>query len=181
MTGKFYLRMEFDANGKIYKILNEEKQTNFNNILTNINNILRELYYSLYEDARTVQPIFNEFQSNITNSLTQFYNDIKILPQLKTEEFKYELERILLKVNQTTANTYSEVYQSINKTTKEYNTILTNIQNGEESFVTSIKTNSSNIVEDFIEKNKDNLDKLFEAWTKFLNDIIPELEEKKKT
>jgi gas vesicle protein len=180
MTGKFYIRMEFDANGKVYKILNKEKLTNFYNILTNINNILIEIYIALYEDSKTVQPIFDEFQSNITNSLTQFYNDIKILPQLKTEEFKYELERILLKVNETTASTYTEVYQNINNATKEYNTILTNIENGEESFVTSIKTNSSNIVEDFIEKNKDNLDKLFEVWTQFYNDVIPELEERKK-
>ena len=117
MTGKFYIRMEFDANGNIYTILNEEKQTNFNNILTNINNILREIYIALYEDSKTVQPIFDEFQSNITKSLTEFYNKIKILPQLKTEEFKYELERILLKVNEKTVNTYNEVYQSINKAT----------------------------------------------------------------
>ena len=88
---------------------------------------------------------------------------LKFLPQFKTKEFKLELERILLKVNEKTVNTYNEVYQSINKATQEYSTILTNIQNGEESFVTSIKTTSSNIVEDFIEKNKDNLDKLFEA------------------
>ena len=64
---------------------------------------------------------------------------LKFLPQLKTKEFKLELERILLKVNEKTVNTYNEVYQSINKATQEYSTILTNIQNGEESFVTSIK------------------------------------------
>ena len=64
---------------------------------------------------------------------------LKFLPQFKTKEFKLELERILLKVNEKTVNTYNEVYQSINKATQEYSTILTNIQNGEESFVNSIK------------------------------------------
>ncbi len=64
---------------------------------------------------------------------------LKFLPQLKTKEFKLELERILLKVNEKTVNTYNEVYQNINKATQEYSTILTNIQNGEESFVNSIK------------------------------------------
>ena len=64
---------------------------------------------------------------------------LKFFPQLKTKEFKLELERILLKVNEKTVNTYNEVYQIINKVTQEYSTILTNIQNGEESFVNSIK------------------------------------------
>ena len=68
-----------------------------------------------------------------------FIMKLKFLPQLKTKEFKLELERILLKVNEKTANTYNEVYQSINKATQGYSTILTNIQNGEESFVNSIK------------------------------------------
>ena len=83
MDGNFYIKMNFDANGKLYNILNEEKQTNFNNILTNINNILREIYIALYEDSKTVQPIFDEFQSNITNSLAEFYNEIKIFTTIQ--------------------------------------------------------------------------------------------------
>ena len=78
---------------------------------------------------------------------------LKFLPQLKTKEFKLELERILLKVNQTTANTYTEVYQNINKATQEYNTILTNIQNGEESFVTSIKQLQVILLKILLKKN----------------------------
>ena len=95
----FKIRMNFDVNGEQYEIFSFEKQTNFNIIISQIKILIWTIYNLLYEDSKTVQPIFNEFQSNITNSLTQFYNEIKILPQLKTEEFKYELERILLKVN----------------------------------------------------------------------------------
>ena len=40
-NGKVYVRMDFDGNGKIYNIFTFEKQTNFNNIITNINEILR--------------------------------------------------------------------------------------------------------------------------------------------
>ncbi len=86
----------------------------------------------------------------------------------------------MLNVNETTANTYSEVYQSNTQATQEYNMILFDIQNGEESYITSIKTSSRNTVEDFIEINKANLETLFNAWTQFYNRVISELEEKKR-
>ena len=79
------------------------------------------------------------FNQRLQLNQLNFIMKLKFLPQFKTKEFKLELERILLKVNEKTVNTYNEVYQSINKATQEYNTILTNIQNGEESFVNSIK------------------------------------------
>ncbi len=179
-NGSFNIKMNFDANGKLYEVFSFEKSTNFNEIIENIQFIIKQIYIILVKDKNIVQPVLNEFELKIKEILDQFYNEIKILPQLNKEEFTNELKRIILIVNETTINKYNEIYESSIKANQEYNKILTDIQNNRENFVSSIKTISSEAVVDFIENNKNKLEILFNEWTKFYQNIIEELEENKK-
>ena len=79
-NGSFYIKMNFNANGKLYEVFSFEKSTNFDEIIENIQITLRKIYIILVNDKNIVQPVLNEFELKIKEILDDFYNEIKILP-----------------------------------------------------------------------------------------------------
>ena len=67
MEDKFYIDMIFEINGKETTIFSQEKHTSFNDIIDNINKILRKVYYLLMKMI-----LFNQFLMNMKQTLKHY-------------------------------------------------------------------------------------------------------------
>ena len=162
------MEMIFDANGKSTKLFSQVKKTNFERILNGIKNIKNEIVFLSYEEFNYIKLIFDKYVDIINEQLNKLYINNSNQPQLDTNYFIKELNKILNLVNESSINNYSYVYENTSITINEYNNLLSKIKSNEEEYIKSIKTNSNSNIENFISINKKNLDNLYNSWEEYI-------------
>ena len=177
-NGKFYNEMFLEINEESIILFSEQKQTNFYKILDNIYYIKEVIYLILIDEFSSNRQIFDEYEIKIKEQLNRLYIDIPFQPQIDSNYFIKELNKILYLIKDSISNNFNYVYENTSNAIDKYNDLLSTIQSNNEQYIQLIKTTLNSSIENFTSINKGNIDNLYDSWIKFYENISLELEKR---
>ena len=169
--GLFSFELNFNRDGEVINIMTDEKYTNFNEILDNIDEIIDEASNIIITDIiMKINSTYSQIQSEINAQLNKLYVNIDIIQDFSNVMVD-SYQELFDEVVKRSVIASDGIYDSSQKCKNTLNTVIEKIDNGEMSYIKSIEDISGSAIESFLNNINNTATNFYTALENFFPDI----------